>query len=70
MDEPQPEAAEPQPAPSPRAEQSNEEDDAIATEEQLSSQGLGDVGTWIVKTLQECQPDAEITMGSVKVRFD
>jgi len=51
-------------------EKDSDETDCVVKEEDLENQlgDLEDVDAWIVKTLHEIQPDAEITLGSVKVK--
>lgn len=44
-----------------------DEDDIIASEDTLTtSEETEDIGPWILKLLREMQPDAEITVGSIK----
>jgi hypothetical protein len=44
-----------------------ENDQVIVNEEDLQGADLSEMGSWILKTLQQQQPDAEITLGSVQV---
>jgi hypothetical protein len=44
-----------------------ESDQVIVNEEDLEGADLSEMGSWILQTLQQQQPDAEITLGSVQV---
>ena len=45
----------------------DENDQVIVSEEDLQGADLSEMGSWILQTLQQQQPDAEITLGSVQV---
>ena len=58
-----PEAA----APEASSENEEDEDHVIASEADFQGNELSEMGSWIVRTLHQSQPGAEITLGSVKV---
>lgn len=47
----------------------DQNDDAIATQEELKRHGMVDEDSWILEALHQMTPEAEITVGSVKVRI-
>jgi len=50
-------------------QENDENDQVLVNEEHLQGAELSEMGAWILQTLQQQQPDAEITLGSVKVSF-
>jgi hypothetical protein len=50
-------------------QEDDENDQVLVSEEDLQGADLSEMGTWILQTLQQQQPDAEITLGSVQVSF-
>jgi hypothetical protein len=48
-------------------QENDENDQVLVNEEDLQGADLSEMGAWILQTLQQQQPDAEITLGSVQV---